>query len=367
MNVFNRPVRVGLLGAGGIAPEHADALLLLPDVRMVAVCDLDQARARTLADQYRIPNTYNSFAAMLEQEPLDVVHILTQPQHHLSPALECLRAGVSVYVEKPLALSVADCRQIASEAASRNLAAGVNHQVARLPAMEEIVQAARDRRFGRINHVQVNFCVGPAPVRECGHFMFSTPGALLLEFCPHPFSVIRRLVGKPLEVVALASDPELLDNGREYLRSWQIASVTERGTAQLNFSVGRGTIEFTVWIHGEDATARWDIRRNTLLFHDPSPYPITAGFRDGLANAGRLFTQATHTIVRDHLIKLKLTPASETNPFYGAFTAFYDALRAGRPVPEDAVAGEDVIAFCEGAANNLTIVRREPARRPERN
>ena len=114
-------MRVGLVGAGGIAPEHAEALRLLGDIELAAVCDLQTGRAKALAGEWGIGAVYTSLPEMLAAEKLDVVHILTQPQHHVDPAMECLRAGCHVYVEKPLGLTTADCRRVVEESAATGL------------------------------------------------------------------------------------------------------------------------------------------------------------------------------------------------------------------------------------------------------
>lgn len=353
-----RNYRVGLLGAGGIAPEHADALGLLSGVAIVSVCDLQEDKARALAGQYSIPHTYSSLKEMLAVENLDVVHVLTQPQYHVMAAIESLRAGVNVYIEKPMGLTTSDCDLVAAEAKSHGCDVGVNHNMSRCRVIDEIAQAARDRKFGRINHVSVSFCVGVGslPVREVNHFMFSTPQAFLFEYCPHPFSVICRFLGKPIEVTALSSEPAQLGNGKKYYRSWEISTVSERGTAHLYFSVERGNSEVTVSVYGQDAYALADLKRGTLIFHENSPYPITANLRDGIRNAGRIFRQSSKIYWDDHLVKLKLKPARLLNGFYPGMADFYSALRAGKPVEENASAGRDVIAYCEMAAANMKSV-----------
>ena len=351
-------MRVGLVGAGGIAPEHAAALRLLGDVELAAVCDLQASRAQTLAAEWGIGAVYGSLPEMLAAEKLDVVHILTQPQHHVDPAVECLRAGCHVYVEKPLGLTTRDCRRVVDASAATGLSAGVNQQVVWYPGITGIVDLLRECRFGRLNHVWVSFTVNPAtlPVNDVQHFMFAAPGNLVYEFAPHPFSVIRKLVGKPHKVTALASDPAFLADGKTYYRAWQISAVSELGTAQLSLSFGRGNREFIVWAFGQDGCALADLQRGTLEVHENSPYPLTADFRDGLRNARRLAGQATSHIVDQNLVKLHLKSSRATNNFYRAFREFYDALRAGRPAPEDAQAGYDVIDYCERTVENPTIV-----------
>lgn len=353
-----RPARVGFVGAGGIAPEHAEALRMLGNIELAAVCDLQIPRAKSLAGEFGFGATYGSLPEMLAKEKLDVVHILTQPQHHVSPALECLRAGTHVYVEKPLGLNTKDCRQLVDESVSRGLSVGVNHQMIWHPGITAILDLLRSRRLGRLNHVWLTFTVTPGglPVGEVDHFMFAMPGNPVFEFGPHPFSLIRKLVGKPLAVSSVASDVGTLSNGKPYYRSWMVSAVSQQGTAQLTFSLARGNREVTLWVFGEDGCAMADLKRGTLQVHENSPYPLTADFRDVMKNARGMMKQASSAIWNQNLVKLKLKHDRTLNLMYPAFRAFYDALRAGRPVPEGAEAGYDVIDYCERTVENKTVV-----------
>ena len=354
----SQSLRVGFVGAGGIAPEHADTLAVLDGVDLVAVCDFDTYRARSLADTYKVPSVYSSLAEMMAQEKLDVIHVLTQPQHHVAVATECLRGGVNTYIEKPMALSTADCELIRQEAASRGLIAGVNHQFAHSNPVEAILQAAREQRLGRINHVSVSYCVSPQglPVREIDHYMFSSPSAFLFEYCPHPFSIIRPLVGNPLQVNSLASQPTTLENGKTFYRSIDVSAVTDRGTAHLFFSAGRGNAEFTVSVYAQDARVDVDILRGTIVFHENDRFPVTAKLRDGIRSAATLFQQASGNMLNDRAVRLKLKSPSVEDRFYPTMKAFYEGLRNHQPVSEDAAAGKQVVAFCEMAAANMKTV-----------
>lgn len=351
-------MRVGLLGAGGIAPEHADALRLLGGIDLAAVCDLETGRAKALAGEWGIGAVYGSLPEMLAKEKLDVVHILTQPQHHVDAAIACLQAGCHVYVEKPLGLNTTDCRRVVDTAAETGLSAGVNQQVVWHPCVTGIVDLLRTRRLGRLNHVWIGFTVSPAtlPVSDVNHFMFAAPGNLIYEFAPHPFSVIRKLVGKARVLTAVASDPASLADGKIYYRSWQVSAVSELGTVQLSLNFGRGNREIKLWVFGQDGSALADIHRGTVQVHENTAYPVTADFRDGLRNARRLAGQSTSHIVNLNLVKLKFKSSRATNTFYRAFREFYDALRAGRPAPEGAQAGYDVIDYCERTVRDAITV-----------
>src|SRR2546429_3748529 len=100
-------VRVGLVGAGYVAAYHARALRTLPFVEIVGVADPDETRAKALAAQFGIAHVYPSLAAMAEAKP-NVIHVLTPPAYHAPLVLEALDMGCHVFVEKPMAETVAD-------------------------------------------------------------------------------------------------------------------------------------------------------------------------------------------------------------------------------------------------------------------
>ncbi|WHT22728.1 Gfo/Idh/MocA family oxidoreductase [Crossiella sp. CA-258035] len=117
---MSRPHRTAIAGTGGIAAAHAAALRAAGDrATLVAVADVDAARAREFATQWGAPRSYDSLGRLLAEEAVDVLHLCTPPQHHTPLALEALAAGVTVLVEKPPALSLAEMDAlIAGEAAS---------------------------------------------------------------------------------------------------------------------------------------------------------------------------------------------------------------------------------------------------------
>lgn len=109
------PYRVAIIGTGGIAHAHAEALTELSErARLVAVADLDPTRAAEFADRFSVPHVFNDPQALLESEDLDLVHICTPPQTHVPLASMVMRAGVTALVEKPTALSLREMDQLAT-------------------------------------------------------------------------------------------------------------------------------------------------------------------------------------------------------------------------------------------------------------
>lgn len=108
------PTTVAIAGTGGIARTHIEALWSLRgDATVVAATDTDTGRLREFCDRYGIPAQHDTLAGLLAASRPTLVHVCTPPGTHADLALACLRAGSSVLVEKPPALSLAEMDAIA--------------------------------------------------------------------------------------------------------------------------------------------------------------------------------------------------------------------------------------------------------------
>lgn len=118
------PLRVGILGTGGVAHLHARALGLIDGVELVAAADPTEANLAAFAGTYRVPSRFPGLDEMLAAQPLDVLHICTPPGGHAAQTAAGFGAGAHVVVEKPAALSLAqlDTMLDAGRAAERGLA-----------------------------------------------------------------------------------------------------------------------------------------------------------------------------------------------------------------------------------------------------
>ncbi len=103
-------IRVAVVGTGGIAGVcHLPALRAQAHrAEVVAVADVDRARAAAFARQHGIPRFYGSATELLEQARPDVVHLCTPPGGHAVQAIECLKSGAWVWIEKPACRSLAE-------------------------------------------------------------------------------------------------------------------------------------------------------------------------------------------------------------------------------------------------------------------
>src|ERR1700688_956792 len=97
--------RVCLVGAGFISHVHAEAIRSIPALQLHAVLDVNTSSAQALAARWAIPHVFGSVEEALASGEVDRVHVLTPPALHAETARPFLRAGISVFVEKPLAVN----------------------------------------------------------------------------------------------------------------------------------------------------------------------------------------------------------------------------------------------------------------------
>lgn len=100
------PLSVAIVGTGGIANAHAEAISGQPGMTLAMAVDIDAGRARDFAKKWNIPNTALSLEAAAAAEKLDLVVICTPPASHFPLALEALDLDLNVVIEKPPAMSL---------------------------------------------------------------------------------------------------------------------------------------------------------------------------------------------------------------------------------------------------------------------
>ncbi len=128
-----KKLRVGIIGCGGIANgKHMPSLKEIPEVEMVAFCDILEERAEKAAKEYGIEGakTYTDYKELLKDESIDVVHVLTPNREHADITVDSLYAGKHVMCEKPMAKTAADAQRMvdAAKATGKKLTIGYQHR-----------------------------------------------------------------------------------------------------------------------------------------------------------------------------------------------------------------------------------------------
>lgn len=151
------PVRVAIVGTGGMAHAHAQAFAAIPGCRLVAACDIDAARVNAFGDAYDIAGRHVDLDAMLAQRDIDAVSVVTPDSFHLPVTLRALESGRHVLCEKPLALTAADARRMFAAAEAANVRHMVNFTYRNWPCIQAVQRAVARGDIGEIRHVEASY------------------------------------------------------------------------------------------------------------------------------------------------------------------------------------------------------------------
>ncbi|SEB03582.1 Gfo/Idh/MocA family protein [Leifsonia sp. 21MFCrub1.1] len=198
---------VGIVGAGNISDEYLRSLATYPDVRVVAVADLDAGRAAAQAERYGI-DAAPSVADLLARDDVEIVVNLTIPAAHAEVALAAIAAGKHVWGEKPLTLDLASARAVLDAAE----AAGV--VVANAPDTilgEGIQNAQRLLLDGAIGEPRTLLTLMQGPGPDAWHprpqFLFARGAGPLFDIGPYYVSTMIQLLGPIASVEAMGQRP----------------------------------------------------------------------------------------------------------------------------------------------------------------
>ena len=139
-------IKYGVIGLGWFGEKHCEALAGLPNVELHALCTRDATRLASVAKTFGVRRTFTDYHAMLADPELDAVSIVTMWDQHAAPTLAALAVGKHVFLEKPMASTLADCDAIvaASRAAKGFLMVGhICRFNPRYAAAKEAIAAGR--------------------------------------------------------------------------------------------------------------------------------------------------------------------------------------------------------------------------------
>jgi len=138
------------VGAGYFSHYHFDAWNRIPEVTIVALCDVDRTRAEEQMKTFGIDRYYNDFREMIDSERPDFVDIITPPPTHLEICQYAAERGTHILCQKPLAPSLEESRQIVEAAAANGVRFMVNENWRWQPWYREIKKILTDGRLGQI-------------------------------------------------------------------------------------------------------------------------------------------------------------------------------------------------------------------------
>jgi predicted dehydrogenase len=198
------PISIGIIGCGNISDSYFNGAARSKRIRVKACADLRPEAARAKATQHHV--TALSIEALLNDAEIDIVVNLTIPTAHAPVAMQILDAGKHVYLEKPLAATLAEAKALMAYAEKKNLRVGcapdtfmgAGHQATRRALDEGLIGTPIAGSVAVLSHGMEAWHPDPT-------FFFKPGGGPILDMGPYYITQLVNLLGPVKRVAAVAS------------------------------------------------------------------------------------------------------------------------------------------------------------------
>lgn len=325
-------VRIGAIGTGGIANTHFRNLSSIPGVELAAFCDVAPERAQAATERHSPrARTFSDFREMLAAGGLDAVYVSVPPFAHGEIELAVIEAGLPMYVEKPVALSLETAQRVQRAIDARNALVCVGYHWRYTPSTDKV----REVLAGATIALVYGYYKTRNPQRP-GHWLTikEKSGGQMVEQTTHIIDMSRLLAGDVKTVYARFANRVTQPNPE--------FTAADVGTATLEFASGAlGTISncWLVPVNHVSGLELWTDKglvefnqRSLRLLHDNDAQdmelPQAPQGVSGHYFADKAFVDAVRTGDRS----LVRTPYAEAVKTLAVSLAAAESARTGQPV-----------------------------------
>ena len=186
------PIAIGIAGYGYWGPNLARNFSALPSARLSAVCDLNTERLEHMRKIYPSVDAYTDFDEMLRDADLDAVAIATPLKTHYALAKACLSAGKHVLLEKPMAATSEQCKELNELAKLAGLTLMVGHTYLFSDPVRKIAEIIRSGDIGELRYINC---------QRLNLGLFKQDINVAWDLAPHDISIILHVMGESPLVV----------------------------------------------------------------------------------------------------------------------------------------------------------------------
>jgi predicted dehydrogenase len=328
---------IAVIGAGYWGPNLVRNFRASTDWDLVAVCDLDEDRARRVVGSRSTVDVETSVARLLSRDDLDAVAIATPARTHAPLALAAFEAGLHVLVEKPLADNTETAALMVAAAAAADRVLMIDHTYCYTPAVQHIRQVLASGELGDILYVdstRINLGLVQPDVD------------VFWDLAPHDLSILDFILPgglDPTSVSASGADP--LRAGRACV-GYLTMPLASGGIAHINVNWLSPTKIRQMVVGGSRRTLVWDDLNPSqrISLHD-------RGVDLSIQAADAERREAVTVSYRMGDITVPALP--ETEALSSMATEFGAAISAGRLPRTDGTAGLRVLAVLEAVSASL--------------
>ncbi len=288
-------MNVGIVGCGLIAEKHVSFIRSMRGVKIVGIVDRDSDRLHLFSKKYEIENCYQNFTDLLDSHEVDILHILTPPLENRDIAFSAIKNGIHLYIEKPIALTAEEVREIYRFAESRDVKVCAGYNLLYEPMFLEALEQIQKPEFGKVVHVESHYGMNMRRYDRQKttkdnkiHWSYDLPGGFNQNYISHPLYLLVKFIEAPrVREVLFRSNGALPQNICDEIK---VLIEGDNATGLLALSYSSEPYKNYLKIIGEKQTIKIDwFNRTKIHYKSPRlPKVLTHIFYDNLSEAGQL-------------------------------------------------------------------------------
>lgn len=257
-------VRFGIIGCGSVTEvKSGPAFQKVPGSSLEMVMRRDAAKLKDYAARHQVPRYSTDYLDLLRDPDINAIYVATPPDTHAFYTLEAARHGKAVYVEKPMARTVAECETMISACRSAGVPLFVAYYRRGQPKFLKAKELLENGALGRVRSFTYLFACPPPDVDPQRPWLLDKEkagGGLLYDIGSHMIDTIRFLLGEPLEVLGRSANLSGKHGTNDVSSALFRFASGVQGTLQLSFNAAEQTDR--LWISGSEASMTLSIMSN---------------------------------------------------------------------------------------------------------
>ena len=293
-------LKVIIVGAGRAGSElHLDAYRQIAGIEVIALCDLDIYRAKSIADQKEVPFAYTSLEDALDAQAADIVSICTPPSSHFDLCKLALEHGSHVLVEKPIFQTLDEAEKIKEIIARTGGKFSAVHNQKYKHGIQQAIKLKQDGYIGEVVHIHSVWMVNGnnnQMIADPDFWCHKLPGGRWEEMIAHPIYKAYQFMG-PMRFVHL--EMKQVHNHWPWLPADEVEILLEGATGYVSIKLSANAEKYNfMLVYGSKRVMYVDGGIATDLF---------TGIRSGSSLRKLLPERVRNRLLR--LIKPKPEPA----------------------------------------------------------
>ena len=281
----------GIIGCGDVCEtKSGPAFSWVPDSSLVAVMRRDEEKAKDFARRHNVPKYFGDASELINDPEVNAIYVSTPPSSHEAYAIEAIKAGKPVYIEKPVTVTVDSCQRIIEASNSYDIPVAVAHYRRGLPFFRRVKSLVESNHIGSIRLIVLNLFQTPkSPMLDESTENWRLNPALsgggpFFDLAPHQLDILYWIFGTPQSIIAHS-----INQGKHYdapdvttlsavfgedivfqgLWSFNVSSQSKKDSCKI---IGeKGTIEFPFFMSFEKAAVEITIEDKTI--HEEFVFP----------------------------------------------------------------------------------------------